>query len=142
MARLNVARSATLRVIGTLTVVLALSSQISSAQTLTVADLGVFSGEWTLTLDSPQGSFEQNVVFKDEDGKAIAEMSNQMQPDVQKVTDITKSGSDVVLKFSGNFQGNPFDAAVTLTPDGTDKCKVTFDVNGGQFTMSGTGSKK
>ena len=142
MARLNVARSAARRLIGTLTVVLVLSSQISSAQALAVADLGIFSGEWTLTLDSPQGSFEQTVVFKDEDGKAIAEMSNQMQPEVQKVTDITRSGTDVVLKFAGNFQGSPFDAAVTLTPDGTDKCKVTFDVNGGQFTMSGTGTKK
>src|SRR5688572_4031047 len=130
------------RLIGTLAVVLALSSHISSAQTLAVADLGMFTGEWTLTLDSPQGTFEQSVVFKDEDGKAIAEMSNQMQPETQKVTDITKSGTDVVLKFSGNFQGNPFDAAITLTPDGTDKCKVTFDVNGGQFTMNGTGTKK
>ena len=102
----------------------------------------MFTGEWTLTLDSPQGTFEQSVVFKDEGGKAIAEMSNQMQPETQKVTDITKSGTDVVLKFSGNFQGNPFDAAITLTPDGTDKCKVTFDVNGGQFTMNGTGTKK
>lgn len=130
------------RLIGTLAVVLALSSNISSAQTLTVADLGIFAGEWTLTLDSPQGSFEQNLVFKDEDGKLIAEMSSQAMPEVQKVTDITKSGTDVVLKYAGNFQGNPFDAAVTLTPDGTDKCKVTFDVNGGQFTMSGTGTKK
>jgi hypothetical protein len=130
------------RLIGTLAVVVALSSNISSAQTLTVADLGIFTGEWTLTLDSPQGSFEQNLVFKDEDGKLIAEMSSQAMPEVQKVTDITKSGTDVVLKFAGNFQGNPFDAAVTLTPDGTDKCKVTFDVNGGQFTMSGTGTKK
>ena len=130
------------RLIGTLAVVVALSSDFSSAQTLTVADLGIFTGEWTLTLDSPQGSFEQNLVFKDEDGKLIAEMSSQAMPEVQKVTDITKSGTDVVLKFAGNFQGNPFDAAVTLTPDGTDKCKVTFDVNGGQFTMSGTGTKK
>ena len=63
------------------------------------------------------GAFEQTVVFKDEDGKAIAEMSNQMQPEVQKVTDISKTGTDVVLKFAGNVQGNPFDAAVTLTPD-------------------------
>ena len=130
------------RLIGTIAVVLALSSNVSSAQTLTVEDLGMFAGEWTLTLDSPQGPFEQNLVFKDEGGKLIAEMSNQMMPEVQKVTDITKSGTDVVLKFAGNFQGNPFDAAVTLTPDGTDKCRVTFDVNGGQFTMSGTGTKK
>jgi hypothetical protein len=130
------------RLIGTIAVVLALSSQVASAQTLTVADLGMFTGEWTLTLDSPQGAFEQSVVFKDEDGKAIAEMTSAIQPEAQKVTDISKSGTDVVLKFAGNFQGNPFDAAVTLTPDGTDKCKVTFDVNGGQFTMSGTGAKK
>ena len=130
------------RFIGTIAVVVALSSSIPSAQVITVADLGMFSGAWTLSLDSPQGTFEQELVFKDEDGKAIAEMTNQMQPETQKVTDITKSGTDVVLKFAGNFQGNPFDAAITLTPDGTDKCKVTFDVNGGQFTMSGTGTKK
>jgi hypothetical protein len=99
-------------------------------------------GSWTLTLDSPQGAFEQSMVLKDEAGKAVAELSSQMQPDVQKVTDVTKNGSDLVLKFAGNFQGNPFDAVITLTPDGTDKCKVTFDVNSGMFTMSGTGAKK
>lgn len=130
------------RLIGTIALVLALASSITSAQSLTVADLGSFAGEWTLTLDTPQGAFEQSLIFKDEDGKAIAEMSNQMQPETQKVTDISKNGTDIVLKFSGNFQGNPFDAAITLTPDGTDKCKVSFDVNGGQFTMSGTGTKK
>jgi hypothetical protein len=130
------------RLIGTIAVVLALSSHMASAQTLTVADLGMFAGEWTLTLESPQGAFEQSLAFKDEGGKAVAEMTSDIQPEGQKVTDISKSGSDVVLKFAGNFQGNPFDAAVTLTPDGTDKCKVTFDVNGGQFTMSGTGAKK
>jgi hypothetical protein len=69
-------------------------------------------------------------------------MTSQIQPDVQKVTDITKSGSDVVLKYEGNYQGQSFDVTMTLTPDGTDKCKVTFDVNAGQFTMSGTGAKK
>ena len=130
------------RLIGTIAVVLALSSHISSAQTLTIADLGIFAGEWTLTLDGPQGPMEMNVAVKEDDGKAFAEMTSQIQPEPLKITDISKSGSDVVLKFAGNFQGNPFDAAITLTPDGTDKCKVTFDVNSGQFTMSGTGAKK
>ncbi len=55
------------------------------------------------------------------------------------MTDVTKDKDDLVMKFAGNFQGNAFDAAITMTPDGTDKVKVTFDVNGGQFTMSGTG---
>jgi hypothetical protein len=129
------------RLFGTLAVVLALSSSLFASQTLTVADLGVFAGEWTLTLDSPQGPFEQSLAFKDEGGKAVAELHNEMLG-TTKVTDISKDGDNVVLKYAGNFQGNPFDAAVTLTPDGTDKCKVTFDVNAGQFSMSGTGTKK
>ena len=50
-------------------------------------------GSWTLTLDSPQGAFEQTLVLKDEGGKAVAELSSQMQPEVQKVTDVTKKGT-------------------------------------------------
>ena len=129
------------RFIGTVAVVIALVSALSAAQ-LAPADAGAFMGSWTLALDSPQGSFEQSLVLKDEGGKVVGEISSQMQPDVQKVTDVSKNGADLVLKFAGNFQGNPYDAAITMTPDGTDKCKVTFDVNGGQFTMSGTGAKK
>ena len=124
------------------TVALALALSVNLAAQLSVADAGAFMGSWTLTLDSPQGAFEQTMVLKDEDGKAVAELSSAMQPDVQKVTDVSKKGNDLVLKFAGNFQGNPFDAEITLVPDGTDKAKVTFDINGGQFTMSGTGMKK
>ena len=129
------------RLFGTLADALALSSTIFASQTLTVADLGSFAGEWTLTLDSPQGPFEQSLIFKDEGGKAIAELHNDMMG-TTKVTDLSKDGQNVVLKYAGNFQGNSFDAAITLTPDGTDKLKVTFDVNSGQFSMSGTGVKK
>jgi hypothetical protein len=131
------------RTIKTLALVLVLLPFASLAEAqLAPAQAGAFMGSWSLMLDSPQGAFEQTLVLKDEGGKVIAELSNQMQPDVQKVTDVTKNGEDLVLKFAGNFQGNPFDAMITMTPDGADKAKVTFDVNGGQFTMSGTGTKK
>jgi hypothetical protein len=109
---------------------------------LAPADAGAFMGSWTLSLESPQGAFEQSLVLKDEGGKVVGEMSSQMAPEVQKVTDVKKEGDNIVLKFAGNFQGNPFDAAITLVPDGANKCKVTFDINGGQFTMNGTGAKK
>jgi hypothetical protein len=128
------------RLLGTIAVVLALSSSISYAQALTAADLGSFMGTWSLVVDSPQGPFEQELVFKEEAGKVMAEMNSQLGN--QKITDVSKDGGNVVLKFAGDFQGQPFDAAITLTPDGTDKCKVSFDVNGGQFSMSGSGTKK
>jgi len=129
------------RFLGTVAVVIVLASSLSAAQ-LAPADAGAFMGSWTLALDTPQGNFEQSLVLKDEAGKVVGEMSSQMAPDVQKVTDVTKKGDELILKFAGNFQGNAFDATITMTPDGSDKCKVTFDVNGGQFTMSGTGTKK
>jgi hypothetical protein len=130
------------RLIGTIALAIALASAVTTAQALTAAGAGAFMGSWSLMLDSPQGAFEQSLVLKEEGGKVVGEISNQMQPEVQKVTDITKDKDNLVLKFAGNFQGNPFDAAITMTPDGTDKVKVTFDVNGGQFTMNGTGTKK
>jgi len=130
------------RLLGTIALAIALSAGVGATQQLAPADAGAFMGSWALMLDTPQGAFEQSLVLKDEAGKVIAEISNQMQPEVQKVTDVSKKGDDLILKFAGNFQGNAFDATITMTPDGTDKAKVTFDVNGGQFTMSGTGTKK
>jgi hypothetical protein len=115
---------------------------LAAAAQLAPADAANFMGNWTVTLDTPQGSFDQSVVIKDEGGKVVAEMSSQMAPETQKVTDVTKKGEDLILKFAGNFQGNPFDATITMTPDGDDKCKLVFDVNGGQFSMNGAGTRK
>lgn len=122
----------------TIAVALVLSPLAVFAQ-LAPADAAAFMGSWTITLDTPQGAFDQSLVIKDDAGKVVAEMSSAMQPEVQKVTDVSKAGTDLVLKFSGNFQGNPFEAVVTITPDGADKAKVLFDINGGQFSMNGTG---
>ena len=47
-------------------------------------------GSWTLSLDSPQGAFEQNWCSRTKAARSIAEISSQMQPEAQKVTDITK----------------------------------------------------
>ncbi len=47
------------RLIGTIALALAVSSAVATAQALTPADAGAFMGTWSLTLDSPQGAFEQ-----------------------------------------------------------------------------------
>ena len=127
--------------ITSLAALLLVAPLVASAQKLAPADAGEFMGVWSLTLDSPQGSFEQTLTVSDEGGQVVAEITSQMQPAAQKVTDVTKATGNLVLKFTGNYEGNPFDAVITLTPDGDDKAKVTFDVNGGQFTMSGAGAR-
>src|SRR5688572_21568913 len=103
------------RFLGTIALAIALSTGLGAAQ-LAPADAGAFIGSGSLTLDSPQGPFEQTLVLQDEGGKVIGEISNQMMPDVQKVTDVSKKGDDLVMKYAGNFQGNAFDAMITMTP--------------------------
>lgn len=105
------------------------------------ADVANFMGTWTLTLESPQGSFAMNFALTEKEGKLAGELSSDLAPP-QAVDDISKSGDDLVLKYQGNFQGNAFDAKITLTPDGEKGAKVLFEINNGQFMMNGTGAKK
>jgi hypothetical protein len=109
---------------------------------LATADAAAFLGTWSITVDSPQGAFEQTLSLKDEAGKVAGEISNQMQPGATAITDISRAGTDLVLRFQGDFQGQAFTAKITMTPDGSDKAAVSFDVMDGQFVMQGTGVKK
>ena len=123
--------------------VVALAPLAAFAQSsVATAEATAFVGTWTLSLESPQGAFEQSLVIKDASGKLAAEVSNQMQPGAVPITDIAKSGTDLVLKFAGDFQGNAFTASITLSPDGSDKAKVSMDIMDGAFVMAGTGVKK
>jgi hypothetical protein len=121
--------------------VLVLMPAVSPAQSLSPADAGAFMGNWTMSMESPQGLFEQELSLKDKDGKVIGELTNAVMAPTT-ITDITKSGADLVMKYEGNYQGNVFAATLTMSPDGTNKAKVVFDVNGGVFTMSGSATKK
>jgi hypothetical protein len=104
---------------------------VAAQSALATADATAFLGAWSITVESPQGPFEQTLELKDAGGKVAGTL-----------TDIAKDGEDLVLKFSGDFQGNAFTAKLTLAPQGTDKAKVTFDIMDGQFVMDGTGTKK
>jgi hypothetical protein len=107
---------------------------------LAVADAAKFMGAWVLTLDSPQGPFSINMNLTDVEGKVACELTSDVMP-AQKVSDISKAGNDLVLKYQGDFQGQAFAAKITLTPV-DDKLGVNFDVMDGQFMMSGVGTKK
>ena len=116
----------------------ALRAQGPSA--LPTADAAKFMGAWILTLESPQGPFALTMTLTDVEGKVACELTSDVMP-AQKVSDISKAGNDLVLKYQGDFQGQAFSAKITLTPV-EDKLGVNFDVMDGQFMMSGVGTKK
>ena len=107
---------------------------------LPTADAAKFMGAWLLSLESPQGAFSMTLTLSDNDGNVAGELTSDMAPP-QKVTDISKAGNDLVLKYQGDFQGQAFAAKITLTPV-EDKLGINFDIMDGQFMMSGVGTKK
>lgn len=118
----------------------ALRAQGASPSPLPTADAAKFMGAWLLTLETPQGPFAMTMTLTEADGKIACELTSDMMP-AQKVTDISKAGDDLVLKYQGEFQGQAFSAKITLTPV-EDRLGVNFDVMDGQFMMSGVGTKK
>ncbi len=107
------------------------------ASMLDVSDASGFLGEWVLNMETPRGNRERNLALTDVGGKVAAELSGG----TVSVTDISKSGSDLVLSFEFDRQGNTVPVTLTLGLDG-DLLKATQNVNNGMFTMSGIGSKR
>lgn len=107
----------------------------------TPAQAAPFLGEWAVASEGPQGPTTFALTVKVTDGKVGAEISSERMPEKQAITDISRSGEILTLKYSLNFQGTAVPVVVTLTPS-AETLKVTFDFAGGQFTMAGTGTKK
>ena len=115
---------------------LALAAQSS----LAVADASKFLGTWAVDMNTPQGAFTMNLSLTDKAGKVAGEISADVMP-TQEITDITKSGEDLVLKYSADVQGQAFNVKLTMSVEGA-KGKVVFDAADGQFVMEGDASKK
>jgi hypothetical protein len=57
------------------------------------------------------------------------------------ITDITRTGEAVLLRYSFDYEGNQIPTAITLTPAG-ESLDVVFDFADGAYLMSGTATRK
>ena len=99
-----------------------------------------FLGDWTIAAESPQGPLAMALNLKAADGKISGQISSDMMPQ-QAITDISKSGESLVLRYSLDFNGNAVPVVITLTGGG-EKLSVAFDFADGAFAMNGTATKK
>lgn len=132
-----------------LTLAIAIAPVVSFAQTapapaaagaVTPADAKPFLGNWSVAGESQMGPFLVDVALTVEEGKVVGAISSDIQP-LTPVTDITKSGANLVLRYSFSFDGNSIPAVLTLTPK-EDKLDATFSFADGAFEMAGVGTKK
>ena len=118
------------------------AAQSAAAPTaVTPAQAAPFLGDWSVPADGQQGPVTFLLTLKVTDGKVGAEISSDRTPGKQAITDISKTGETLTLKYALDYQGMPVPVVVTLTPT-AETLKVTLDFAGGAYTVSGIGTKK
>jgi hypothetical protein len=117
------------------------SSVTEQARQATPADAAPFVGDWTLTLQGPNGPGAFDLSVKVEGEKVLAEIASEMLPK-QPITSITMADKTMVLGYSFTWEGNPVEAVVSLTPAAEGKTTAQIDFAGGSYVMTGTAAKK
>ena len=121
---------------------LSIAAPTSAQTTVPAADAAKLMGPWVLSFEGgPQGAFTINVSVTAESGQTAAEVSSDFDPTPIKVKDISKAADSLVLKYTAGPDGT-FAIKLTLAPDVDDKVKGSLEVGDGQFSMTGTGTKK
>ena len=117
-------------------------SRESAAQSsVSAAEAAAFLGAWTLGIDTPQGAVALDLTLKDEGGKVVGALSAPILPAPQAITDISREGNNLILKYTMEAQGQTIPAKISLVPDG-EKWKASFDLADGQMKLDGTATKK
>ena len=111
------------------------------ARAATPTDAAPFVGDWTLTLQGPNGPATFDLSVKVEGEKVVGEISSEMMPK-QPIADVTLADKSLVLAYSFQWEGNPVAAVVSLTPAAEGKTTAQIDFAGGAYVMTGTAAKK
>ena len=112
-----------------------------AAAQVSAADAAPFIGEWTLSLEGPNGPGVFDLAVKVEKEKVIGEITGATMP-MQPIPDVTKADQSLLLSYSFNYEGNAVDAVVRLTPAAEGKMTAQIDFAGGAYVMSGTAARK
>ena len=107
----------------------------------TPADAAPFLGDWSLDLQGPNGPGAFVLSIKTDKDKVVAEIANATMA-TQPITDIVKTDKTLVLRYTFSYEGNPVDAAVSLTPGTEGKVNAQIDFAGGAYIMTGSAVKK
>jgi len=113
---------------------------IAGGQALKSADAKAWLGDWTLTVEGGRGPQERTLTIKDAGGNVAATFGGGRGGPIE-IADVSRSGSDLVLKFKQQGRGGEQDIVLTLMMQADGTLKLTQAAAGGN-TQTGTGKKK
>jgi hypothetical protein len=118
------------------------TAQAAAAQPTiaTPEDAKPFLGRWTTTFDSPQGAVTFDIEVHLDTGDPGATVSNGLIGEAA-VSDVTKAGESLVLRYVAEVQGMQIPVSISLSPQG-EALKADFVFMGGEYAASSVATRK
>ena len=106
----------------------------------TPENAAAFLGDWTLDATGNYGPASFVITLKALDGKVVGDIASA-NTGKQAITDVTRAGASLLLRYVLDYQGMPVNVIIRLTPaDG--KVAADLDFADGAAQMTGTATKK
>lgn len=113
----------------------------ASAQSqLDVAQAQAFLGDWVINMDTDLGPMTLNMTIEDRGGKVAATVGSPDLGGSAEVTDITREGENLVLKYDIDAQGQYVDVLMSLARDG-ENINTTIEAAAGQFVTTAVATR-
>lgn len=113
----------------------------ASAQSqLDVAQAQAFLGSWVINMDTDFGPMVINMNIQDQSGKVAATVGSPEMGGMLDVTDITREGANLVLKYDIDAQGQYIDVMMSLEPSG-ESLNTVIEAAGGQFMTTAVATR-
>jgi mono/diheme cytochrome c family protein len=118
----------------------ALQGISQSSPAPTPAQAAPFAGDWVLTAAMGANQSTSLVSIKTDGGKVTATVTPEGQAPITN-TSVSMSGTNLVVRYSLDFQGTPISTVLTLTPQG-DLLRANMAVMDGQYEMAGMAARQ
>jgi len=114
---------------------------VSAQSQLDTSEAAAFLGSWNISIVSDFGALEFPLELEDQGGKVAANVGSfDPSGGMTAVTDVTRSGEGLVLRYEFDAQGQTVPASLTITPDG-EAFAAVFEIADGQFVVSGAATR-
>jgi hypothetical protein len=114
--------------------------QASAQSQLDVAQAQAFLGSWVIAMDTDFGPMTLNMTIADQAGKVAASVGSPEMGGMVDVTDITREGDNLVLKYDIDAQGQFIDVLMSLAREG-DNLNTSIEAAGGQFMATAVATR-
>jgi len=115
-------------------------AQVSAQSELDTAQASAFLGSWVIAMDTDFGPMTISMTIEDRGGKVGANVGSPEMGGMVDVTNITREGEQLILRYDIDAQGQFIDVAMALEPAG-EELTTYIEAAAGQFMATATATR-